>query len=176
MSNVRPLENQDTLAPACVACQLTRRGFVSLAARAAVGVVVVGCSGGDGGTGTGPTGGGGGQPPTLPAGVTRNGNVFTVDLGASNDLTTGGVMVLTGGARPALLVRPAADTYVAFDARCPHEQATNLWSLGGGLLTCNNHGSRFGASDGTLANGPATRGLTTLPLQRTGNTLTVTTA
>lgn len=168
---------------ACAACDVSRRGFVSMATLAALGVVVAACGGGD--TPAGPTtpttpggggGGGGGNPPpaTLPSGVTRNGNVFTIDLTASNDLANSGVMVLGGAATPALIVRAAPDTFRAFDARCPHAGSTNLWQFGSGLLQCNNHGSRFAALDGALNTGPATSGLVALPTTRTGSTLTVT--
>lgn len=177
MSNVR--EQSDEVVPlnpaACAACEISRRGFVSMTTLAALGVALGACSsdGGGGPTATPPPGGGGNNPPSQPAGVTLSGNTFTLDLTAANDLASVGVLVLTGATRPALVVRPAANTFVAYDARCPHQQATNLWSLATGQLTCNNHGSRFSASDGTLAVGPATTGLTTLPIQRNGNTLTV---
>ncbi|MCU0622595.1 MAG: Rieske (2Fe-2S) protein [Gemmatimonadaceae bacterium] len=178
MSNIRePSPAVSPLNPAaCAACEITRRGFVSMATLAALGVAVGACSSGDGGggpTGTLPPGGGTPNPPALPSGVTLSGNTFTLDLTASNDLATVGLLVLGGAARPALVVRSATNTFVAYDARCPHQQATNLWSLAGGQLTCNNHGSRFAAADGTLAVGPATSGLLTLPVQRSGNTLTV---
>lgn len=169
---------------ACAACEVSRRGFVSMATMAALGVVVAACGGGSDAP-AGPTtpttpggggGGGGGNPPpaTLPTGVTRNGNVFTIDLTASNDLSSSGVMVLGGASTPALIVRAAPDTYRAFDARCPHAGTTNQWQVGSGLLQCNNHGSRFGALDGSLNAGPAASGLAALPTSRSGSTLTVT--
>ncbi|AMW05492.1 Rieske (2Fe-2S) protein [Gemmatimonas phototrophica] len=147
---------------------------------AAVSIVATACGGGDGETGaTGPsgTGGGGGSTPpgTLPAGVTRSGNVFTIDLSVNNELSSAGLFVLSGGAVPALVVRAAADTYRAFDARCPHAGTSNQWEFGNGVLQCNNHGSRFAASSGALNAGPATTGLRALVVTRAGSTLTVST-
>lgn len=173
-----PVEN----AAACAACEISRRGFVSMATLAALGLAVGACGGDDapsgGSTPTSPGGGGGGGggpvPTTLPSGVTRNNNVFTIDLNAANDLTSVGLMVLGGASVPALVVRAAPDTFRAYDARCPHAGSTNLWQVGGGLLQCNNHGSRFNALDGALNTGPATSGLITLATSRSGTTLTVT--
>jgi len=167
-------------AAACVSCEMSRRGFVSAATLAALSAVITACGSSDGPvapvTPTPPSGGGGGTTPPsgLPNGVTRSGNIFSIDLSASNDLLTTGVLVLTGGAVPALVVRAAADSYRAFDARCPHAGTSNQWDLASGQLRCNNHGSRFTAQDGALSAGPATTGLRALPVTRAGSTLTVT--
>jgi cytochrome b6-f complex iron-sulfur subunit len=183
--DAQPETNPAANPAACAACEVSRRGFVSMTTLAALGMVVGACGGGTDSPSapsnpTGPGGGGGGggggsnPPATLPTGVVRNGNVFTIDLTASNDLLNFGVMVLGGAATPALVVRAAPDTFRAFDARCPHAGTANQWQVGGGLLQCNNHGSRFAALDGALNTGPATMGLTTLASTRSGTTLTVT--
>lgn len=163
---------------ACVACDVSRRSFVSVASMTALSVLMVACSGSDGNEGptTPSVGGGTTPPPTLPTGVTRNGNVFSLDLTASNELSSSGLMVLTGGAVPALVVRAAADTYRAFDARCPHAGTSNQWQVGSGVLQCNNHGSRFAALTGALNTGPAVSGLQSLLVTRSGSTLSVTAA
>lgn len=119
-------------------------------------------------------------PPTntLPPGITISGNVVTVNLAVSNDLTEfpGLVMILGRTTRPVLLVRSgttAAPVYRAYNAACPHQGTQNAWQDAGDDIRCERHGSQFARSNGAATAGVASRGLTTLPTTRAGNVLTV---
>jgi nitrite reductase/ring-hydroxylating ferredoxin subunit len=116
----------------------------------------------------------------LPPGVTINGNTVTVDVTVSSDLTEapGLVFILGRTNRPVLLVKSeagtlAAATYRAFNATCPHAQRQDLWFDAGSDVRCGAHNSQFDRATGQVTAGVASRGLTTLPITRTGNTLTI---
>ncbi|NUT48970.1 MAG: Rieske (2Fe-2S) protein [Saccharothrix sp.] len=102
--------------------------------------------------GTAPTGGG--STPTGPAIIAALADV--PDGGghiAGNPSTSG----------PLVLVR-TGDTVKAYDARCPH-QGTAVAPPENGVITCPNHGSQFNAADGAVTKGPATTGLTEVPVK-----------
>jgi thiosulfate dehydrogenase (quinone) large subunit len=65
---------------------------------------------------------------------------------------------------PAVVVQPAAGTFAAFDAICPHEGCTVAYNAPAGLFICPCHGSRFNGETGALVQGPATRGLTPITI------------
>ena len=111
--------------------------------------------------------------PETTVGSTRNGNVWSIDIAAATGLRTRGLLILVGGAKPALVVRSGNDSYLAFDAVCPHAGAVLGWESAGNNVRCNNHGSEFVSATGALSRGPATTGLARLPITRSGNTLTV---
>ncbi len=56
------------------------------------------------------------------------------------------------------------ETVKAFGAACPH-QGTTVGAPKSGVITCPNHGSQFSATDGSLKKGPATKGLTEVPVK-----------
>lgn len=60
---------------------------------------------------------------------------------------------------PGLAICPAAGTYVAYDAVCPHEGCTVGYFASVDLIICPCHGSEFSVDTGALVQGPATRGL-----------------
>lgn len=153
----------------CAACTLSRRGFVSLATLGALGLVV-GC--GDDAVSPIPPAANNPGGGSLPAGVTRSGDTWTIDVTAANELRQFGFFVLRGAAVPALVVRVTAG-YVAFDARCPHAGTSSMWSVSGPSVTCADHGSRFALPGGTLQQGPAATGLRALTSTLAGTVLTV---
>ena len=65
---------------------------------------------------------------------------------------------------PAVVVQPAAGTFAAFDAICPHEGCTVAYAAPDRLFICPCHGSRFNGETGALVQGPATRGLTPITI------------
>jgi thiosulfate dehydrogenase [quinone] large subunit len=65
---------------------------------------------------------------------------------------------------PAVVVQPAAGSFVAFDAICPHEGCTVAYAQPDNLFICPCHGSRFNGETGALVQGPATRGLTPITI------------
>jgi len=76
---------------------------------------------------------------------------------------SGGLLADAGTNGLILLTRPAAGEIRAFDPTCPHAGA-KVGPLHGDVITCPAHGSQFSATTGALERGPATRGLTTVPI------------
>ncbi|MET7399069.1 Rieske (2Fe-2S) protein [Dactylosporangium sp. NPDC005572] len=63
-----------------------------------------------------------------------------------------------------LVVQPEAGVYKAFDAACPHN-GVKVTAPEQGVATCPAHKSTFAIKDGARLSGPATRGLTEIPVQ-----------
>jgi thiosulfate dehydrogenase [quinone] large subunit len=60
---------------------------------------------------------------------------------------------------PGLIIQPATDHFVAFDAICPHAGCTVAYQPSAKIIACPCHGSTFDANTGKVTNGPATSGL-----------------
>lgn len=60
--------------------------------------------------------------------------------------------------RRVVVTQPVAGEFRAFDAVCQHEFCL-VSQIGDGLITCTCHGSQYRVDDGSVARGPATRGL-----------------
>ncbi|MFE2751312.1 Rieske (2Fe-2S) protein [Actinosynnema sp. NPDC059335] len=86
-------------------------------------------------------------------------------IAALADVPDGGGLIAGNPAdsKPLVLVR-TGDTVKAYDATCPH-QGTAVSPPENGVITCPNHGSTFNAADGAVTKGPATRGLTEVPVK-----------
>jgi len=157
----------DAIVAGCTTCTLSRRHFVSASVLSVMGALLGACGDGESSaTAPGPT-------PGTTVGATRSGNVWSIDIAAATDLSTRGLLILAGGAKPALVVRSGNDSYVAYDAACPHAGTVFSWQSIGNSVRCNNHGSEFVSATGALSRGPATTGLARLPITRSGNKLTV---
>ena len=63
---------------------------------------------------------------------------------------------------PVAIARTGTSQYIAFNLLCPHQGVTVTRNESGWV--CNAHGSEFEA-DGDLVLGPATTGLTRLPMK-----------
>ena len=76
----------------------------------------------------------------------------------------------------AIVIRTAtgntAASFLAFSSSCPHAGATVEYNSSTSSFFCAAHGSSF-SSNGSLVQGPATKGLTKLSVDITGTTLTV---
>jgi nitrite reductase/ring-hydroxylating ferredoxin subunit len=65
-----------------------------------------------------------------------------------------------------IIVQPKAGTFKAFDARCPHQGFTVQAPFAGSkVMECPGHNSQFRVADGSLARGPATRGLSAVSIK-----------
>jgi Rieske Fe-S protein len=64
---------------------------------------------------------------------------------------------------PAWVLQLSAGQFSAFSAVCPHQQCTIGFVSPSEGFACPCHGSRFSA-EGKLLQGPATRGLTAIPV------------
>ncbi|GDY28898.1 Rieske (2Fe-2S) protein [Gandjariella thermophila] len=79
----------------------------------------------------------------------------------------GGKVVNQADGSKVLIVRPAANEVKAFNAACPHVGIT-VNPPQGKTITCPGHGSQFDTATGSLKKGPATRGLTAIPVKIEG--------
>jgi len=61
---------------------------------------------------------------------------------------------------PGLLICTAANTFVCYDAVCPHAGCTVGYSPSANLMVCPCHGSQFDVTTGNVLSGPAPTGLT----------------
>jgi len=109
------------------------------------------------------TGGG----STATGGSSSTGSAGAAGLAALADVPDGGGLIVESGGKPLVLTR-TGDVVKAFGAACPHA-GTTVSPPKGGIITCPNHGSQFGATDGSLKKGPATKGLTEVPVKVTGD-------
>lgn len=119
-----------------------------------------GNTGGNTGADT-PTGGG-----STPTGGAAAGAAV---IAALAEVPDGGGLVAGNPAtsKPLVLVR-TGDTVKAYDATCPH-QGVAVAPPENGTITCPAHGSQFSAADGSLAKGPATKGLTEVKVKVEGD-------
>lgn len=109
-------------------------------------------------TTTAPAGTGTTSPPTTTTGgATPTGT----KLGPASDVPVGGWASFTDPASgdPALVIRPNASRFVAFDAVCPHAGCTVSYEQSQNVIVCPCHGSLFNANTGAVEQGPATAGL-----------------
>jgi thiosulfate dehydrogenase [quinone] large subunit len=87
-------------------------------------------------------------------------------IGPAKDVPVGGAASFQdpSSGDPALVVQPAAGTFVAFDAVCPHAGCTVQYSDTARLFICPCHGSEFNGRTGAVEVGPAQSGLTELKI------------
>jgi Rieske Fe-S protein len=69
---------------------------------------------------------------------------------------------------PCLLLRPGADTFVAFAQKCTHLGCPVLYEPREGRLQCPCHAGFFSAADGRVLAGPPPRPLPRVVLERRG--------
>jgi len=67
--------------------------------------------------------------------------------------------------QPALAIRLKATELVAFTRVCPHAGCTCSYSSSAHLIVCPCHGSEFNQTTGAVVRGPATKGLTRIPVE-----------
>jgi Rieske Fe-S protein len=162
----------DAAAPA-EAGAVTRRRVVATTVLGAVAATALAACGGGDDDATATT-----QPSAGETGSASAGGDATASATASSSSGSAVIAKLAdvpvGGATSAqtadgtaiILSQPSAGKVVAFDARCPHQGCTVAPS--GDKLRCPCHGSAFKTADGSLINGPATRGLTEVAVKVDG--------
>jgi nitrite reductase/ring-hydroxylating ferredoxin subunit len=82
-------------------------------------------------------------------------------LAALADVPVGGGKILAD--RKIVLTQPTAGTVKAFSAVCTHAGCV-VGEVSGGTINCPCHGSKFKVEDGAVANGPAAKPLTPVPV------------
>jgi Rieske Fe-S protein len=71
-----------------------------------------------------------------------------------------------------VVTQPAAGTFKAFDAVCPHQGCT-VADVRSNQIICPCHGSHFDATTGDRVSGPAQTGLTPKTITVSGDSFTV---
>jgi Rieske Fe-S protein len=84
-------------------------------------------------------------------------------LVATKDVPVGGGVLVQDS---KIVVQPRSGTFKAYSATCPHQGViVPAPSPGASIMECPGHNSQFKAADGSLVRGPATRGLTAIPVK-----------
>ena len=91
-------------------------------------------------------------------------------LAKTSDIPVGGGKIFSDA--QVVVTQPAAGTFKAFTAVCPHQGCT-VGSVAGGKIICPCHGSQFQAADGSVVQGPASTPLTEVPIKVTGGSITL---
>ncbi len=112
----------------------------------------------------------GSASPTTTAGTTTTTPKGTA-IGSSTGVPVGGSAAFTDPltGNPSLVIQQTADDFVAFNAVCPHAGCTVAYQRAAKVIACPCHGSEFNAETGGLIRGPATRGLTPIPVAKGSN-------
>lgn len=103
---------------------------------------------------------------TPPAGGTSGGT----PLAKLADVPVGSGAIVDGPSGKVLLVRPSENEVRGLDPVCPHAGVT-VAKPQGGTITCPGHGSIFDAATGDMKQGPATTGLTQIPVKISGDSV-----
>jgi nitrite reductase/ring-hydroxylating ferredoxin subunit len=91
-------------------------------------------------------------------------------LAKTSDIPVGGGKIFSDA--QVVVTQPAAGTFKAFTAVCPHQGCT-VASVASGKIICPCHGSQFQTSDGSVVQGPASTPLTEVPIKVTGGSITL---
>ena len=84
----------------------------------------------------------------------------------------GQAVLVEAAGTTVILAQPVAGEFKAYDVTCPHK-GCKVAPKSGLALACPCHGSPFDATDGSVTNGPATRGLTERAVTIEGDQLTI---
>jgi Rieske Fe-S protein len=95
-------------------------------------------------------------------------------IGAVSDVPVGGVKLFNypGPNDNCILVRPAADRFVAYSQKCTHLSCAVYYSRDRNRLECPCHEGYFSIDDGRVLQGPPPRPLPRIALEREGDELT----
>ena len=86
------------------------------------------------------------------------------------DVPVGSGAVVDGPSGKVLIVRPSENEVNGLDPVCPHAGVI-VSPPAGGTITCPGHGSVFDAATGDVKTGPATTGLTPVPVKISGDSV-----
>ena len=86
------------------------------------------------------------------------------------DVPVGSGAIVDGPSGKVLIVRPSENEVKGLDPVCPHAGVT-VSKPAGGTITCPGHGSVFDAVTGDRKKGPATTGLTPIPVKISGDSV-----
>ncbi|MBK7134584.1 MAG: Rieske (2Fe-2S) protein [Bacteroidales bacterium] len=108
--------------------------------------------------------------PEPTPGPGPSGSKITIDLSQADY----SVLNTAGGSKivQTLLIVNTGTTYVALSSVCTHEGCTVGYVSTAGNIQCPCHGSMF-TTTGSVSAGPATTPLTSYPVNKSGNILTI---
>jgi cytochrome b6-f complex iron-sulfur subunit len=139
----------------------------------AVGALLPACGGG--GNPTSPGNVSSGNTPLSVLSGTVSGRTVSVPVVAGGPLSAvGGTALVTASIQPGsfLVFRASQNAFNVLTAVCTHEACT-VEQFNGELFVCPCHNSKY-TTAGSVANGPATRALTSFASTFAGDTLTFT--
>jgi thiosulfate dehydrogenase [quinone] large subunit len=89
-------------------------------------------------------------------------------IGAASVVPVGGSASFNdpGTGDPSLVIQPTAGKFLAFDAVCPHAGCAVGYDRSARIFSCPCHGSEFNATTGAVEAGPASTGLTPIPVAK----------
>jgi nitrite reductase/ring-hydroxylating ferredoxin subunit len=104
---------------------------------------------------------------SAPAG---GGGATGTTLAKLSEVPVGSGVIVNGPSGKVLLVRPSDNEVHGLDPVCPHAGVT-VGLPKSGTITCPGHGSVFDGASGDLKKGPATTGLTKIPVKINGDSV-----
>lgn len=110
---------------------------------------------------------GGGSSSSGSTGAGAGSGSAGSSVGSTNEVPVGGAAAFTdpGSGDPAIMLQLTKGHFVAYNAVCPHAGCTVGYSTAAQILVCPCHGSEFNPVSGGLLQGPATRGLQSIPVE-----------
>ena len=147
------------------------------AAAVGVGVPFLAACGDDGGTATDPANDPtqASSPSTSPRPSESAGSEAAEPpadaLTTTADVPEGGGTVFTD--EKVVVTQATAGEFTCFTAICTH-QGCVVSNVEGGTINCMCHGSKFSITDGSVVNGPATSGLSKVPISVQGGSISLT--
>ncbi|WP_081684094.1 Rieske (2Fe-2S) protein [Granulicoccus phenolivorans] len=109
-----------------------------------------------------------GRQPTPPVDYGSTPPAGTVEIPKADVPVGGGVLLQS----PYVVTQPTSGDFKAFSKTCPH-MGCMVTFVRGQSIVCACHGSEFAITDGHRTLGPATRGLTSVPVVVDGDNLKV---
>jgi nitrite reductase/ring-hydroxylating ferredoxin subunit len=145
--------------PDASSADLSRRGVLRGVAVAGLATPLLVACGDDSDSGASGGGDSGGEEPAAGS-----------ELASTSDVPSGGGVVLAE--QKVVVTQPADGDFKAFTAVCTH-QGCIVADVSGGTINCNCHGSKYNIEDGSVENGPATKGLAEVPITVDGDSITL---
>jgi Rieske Fe-S protein len=92
-------------------------------------------------------------------------------LATKADIPVGGGKIFKDGGG-VVVTQPEAGKFKAFSSICTHQSCV-VTDVAAGAINCKCHGSVFSAADGSVKNGPATKGLAEKTLKIDGDNISL---
>ena len=117
-------------------------------------------------------GGGATSSSAVPAPSSETPTGGSTALASTADVPSGGGVIVESNGQSYAVTQPEPGTFKCFSAVCPH-QGCNCSQVADGTIDCACHGSRFAVATGDVVQGPATTGLTPVPITVAGTSITL---